>query len=94
MDNTVVNQINEHIGRNEAIPFTYKTYVTQYQSITAWNIDIAIARAVGNLSALFVSFSKNDEGVSGGFRENNKVLRDFNTFYHPMIGTNNNPIYL
>ncbi len=87
MDNSVLNQINEHIAKNEAIPFSYKTYITQYQTITAWNINIAIARAVGNLSAFFVSFNNNDEGTTDGFRESNKVLRDFNTFYNPMIGT-------
>ena len=80
LDNAVDNQIADHLLSGKPLPINYQTYITQYQTVTAWNINVAIARAVSRLSAFFVSFNYSN----ATFRAANVFLKDFNTFYHSM----------
>jgi len=85
LDNWAENQFTQHLLGTEkkkpgVFPINYKTYITQYQTITSWNIDVNFNRAVSRLSAIFASFNNTDDT----FRGANLFAKDFNTFYHPM----------
>ncbi len=85
LDNWADNHFTEHLlGTDKrkpgVFPINYKKFITQYQTITSWNIDVNFARAVSRLSAIFCSFNN----INATFLNNNLFAKDFNTFYHPM----------
>ncbi len=86
LDNAVDNQIADHILSGKPLPINYKTFISQYQTIstTTLSANVAIARAVSRLNAIFISFNYGNTAATTAFRTNNVFLKDFNTFYHPM----------
>ncbi len=90
LDNAVDNQIADHILSGKPLPINYKTFISQYQTLstTTLSANVAIARAVSRLNAIFISFNYGNTAATTAFRTNNVFLKDFNTFYHPMsVGT-------
>ncbi len=73
LDNAVDNQIADHILSGKPLPIYYKTYISQYQTLstTTLNANVAIARAVSRLNAIFISFNYGNSAAAAAFRTNN-----------------------
>ena len=78
LDNAVDNQIADHLLSGKALPINYQTYLTQSQVAAGQSLSMNVSRAVTRLSSVFLSFS----GPIDDPR-----LKEWNTFYHPMVKT-------
>ena len=87
LDSALQNSYAEHVLGGKALPINYSTYISLLQGVAGPNISVNIARAVTRLNTVFVTLDNNTRGVGQGYNPGQqKVARDFNSFYHPMQG--------
>ena len=76
LDNSVDNQIADHLLSGKALPINFQTFISQSQVVSGQSLSVNVSRAVTRLSSIFVSFN--------GAIANEVRAKAFNTFFHPM----------
>ena len=82
LDSAMENNYAQHVLSGKALPITYSSYITQYQSVSGGEFHINISRSATRLKSLFISFDREHTTAN----VNQLVHRSFNTFVHPMAG--------
>lgn len=82
LDNALSNSYDEHLLSGKSLPINFGTYISQDQVVSGSNLAVNISRAASRLKTIFVSLL--GPGYTGG---DTAKLKDFNTFWHPMLGS-------
>ena len=85
LDNALSNSYDEHLLSGKSLPINFGTYISQDQVVTGSNLSVNISRAASRLKTIFVSLL--GSGYTGGTADK---LKEFNTFWHPMLGSYDN----
>jgi hypothetical protein len=86
LDSALQNSYAEHVLSGKALPINYNTYISILQSISPPVINVNITRAVSRLKSLFITF---DTAHVPDDTPKNAIMKDWNSFVHPMAGTYN-----
>ena len=78
LDNSVDNQIADHLLSGKPLPINYQTLITQSQAVSGFNFSINVSRAVTRLARVFIGLG----GPNGDVRS-----KQWNNFFHPMAGS-------
>ena len=78
LDNALENSYAKHLFEGKALPINYSTYISQSQTVTDFNFNVNVARAVTRLKSIFVSMT------GAPHNSFNTKLKEFNNFWHPM----------
>ena len=57
LDNALENSYAKHLFEGKALPINYSTYISQSQTVTDFNFNINVARAVTRLKSIFLSMN-------------------------------------
>jgi hypothetical protein len=78
LDNALENSYAKHLFEGKALPINYSTYISQSQTVTDFNFNVNVARAVTRLKSIFLSMT------GAPHSSFNTKLKEFNNFWHPM----------
>jgi len=84
LDSALQNSYAEHVLSGKAMPINYSTYITQFQTITSSDFAVNVSRACSRLKSVFINFD-NTHTIKD--TATTLVHKPFNTFTHPMSGT-------
>ena len=78
LDNALENSYAKHLFEGKALPINYSTYISQSQTVSDFNFNVSVSRAVTRLKSIFLS-------MYGAPHANHATkLKEFNNFWHPM----------
>ena len=83
LDSALQNSYAEHILTSKSLPLNYSMYISTLQSCSGSNIAINVTREVSRLKTVFVTL---DVAPPTGVGAASLVRKDWNSFYHPMVG--------
>ena len=78
LDNALENSYAKHLFEGKALPINYSTYISQSQTVSDFNFNVSVSRAVTRLKSIFLSM------VGSPNTNHTAFLKEFNNFWHPM----------
>ena len=84
LDSVLQNSYAEHVLSGKSLPINYSTYVTILQSVVFPTVNVSVTRSVSRLKTVFFNLDYDHSKVSSV--EQTSVLKDWNSFQHPMDG--------
>ena len=83
LDSALQNSYAEHVLSGKPLPINYGSYITQFQSLSSTDFAVSVTRAVSRLKSVFITFN----GVNDNTTDKRMFHKAFNTFLHPMTGS-------
>jgi hypothetical protein len=78
LDNALENSYAKHLFEGKALPINYSTYISQSQTVSDFNFNVSVSRAVTRLKSIFLSM------LGSPHANQTATLKEFNNFWHPM----------